>query len=113
MKICKLCGVEKDIKDFAISNTTPVKIHYRRFCRECDNKKRKLVIDLRKNLEYPESNTKCPICKMVPNKYYLDHDWNTGKFRGWLCNKCNAGLGMFNDNLTILENAKIYLTETS
>lgn len=28
----------------------------------------------------------------------LDHDHATGKFRGWLCTRCNAALGMVKDN---------------
>jgi hypothetical protein len=28
----------------------------------------------------------------------LDHDHETGKFRGWLCQKCNAALGFLADS---------------
>lgn len=27
----------------------------------------------------------------------LDHDHTTGKFRGWLCNNCNLGIGKLGD----------------
>jgi hypothetical protein len=27
----------------------------------------------------------------------LDHDHLTWKFRGWLCSKCNVGLGLLGD----------------
>jgi len=33
----------------------------------------------------------------------------TGKFRAILCNNCNSGLGMFEDNVEYLENAIKYL----
>ena len=112
MKTCSLCGIKKDIEDFAKSNTTPIKIHYKRFCKECDNKRRTVSRNLRKNQNHPDKGQKCQICNKVPDAYYLDHDWKTGKFRGWLCNNCNTGLGMFKDDLVLLENAKRYLTNT-
>ena len=39
----------------------------------------------------------------------VDHDHNTGNFRGLLCNACNKGLGFFKDNVYLLENAIEYL----
>ncbi len=39
----------------------------------------------------------CDICS-IPisgSKINLDHDWKTGRFRGWLCVKCNVGLGQY------------------
>lgn len=51
----------------------------------------------------------CIIChKKV--KLVLDHNHKTGKVRGLLCNKCNLGLGNFQDSIKLLENAKKYLT---
>ena len=41
----------------------------------------------------------------------LDHDPETGEFRGWICSSCNKGLGFFGDNLAGLERAVIYLKE--
>lgn len=34
---------------------------------------------------------------------HLDHDHITGKFRGWLCHKCNVGIGIFGDTLEGLQ----------
>jgi len=51
---------------------------------------------------------------VVPHKMRLglDHCHSTGVFRGWLCSKCNAGLGFFGDNLAGLEKAIAYLVRS-
>lgn len=60
-------------------------------------------------------NNECAICckkfswESKNNKPYIDHDHKTGKIRGLLCRNCNAALGMFDDNLEIIDNAKFYL----
>lgn len=39
----------------------------------------------------------------------IDHDHNSGKVRGLLCDTCNRGLGHFYDNVSLLHNAIKYL----
>jgi len=43
----------------------------------------------------------CECCKQLPGKraLALDHDHETGAFRGWLCGRCNAGIGLLGDSL--------------
>lgn len=36
----------------------------------------------------------CDICHRVL-KLNFDHDHSTGEFRGWLCTRCNTGLGHY------------------
>jgi hypothetical protein len=40
---------------------------------------------------------------------HLDHDHSTGEFRGWLCAKCNTGLGLLGDSIEQLEMRLAYL----
>lgn len=40
---------------------------------------------------------------------HLDHCHKTGKFRGWLCSRCNRGLGYFDDCIEGLQRAVEYL----
>jgi hypothetical protein len=39
----------------------------------------------------------------------LDHDHQTGAFRGWLCRACNMAIGLLGDNIGAVETALIYL----
>lgn len=60
-------------------------------------------------------NESCAICERPLvgdskiNKPHIDHCHETGKLRGVLCMVCNSGLGMFQDNPTLLRQAVIYL----
>lgn len=60
-------------------------------------------------------NNKCQICGTELNiksreyKPCIDHDHNSGKVRGILCRKCNAALGLFNDDISRIYSAEKYL----
>jgi hypothetical protein len=52
----------------------------------------------------------CEVCaRPSARRLCWDHDHKTGKFRGWLCNKCNTALGQVDDNSTILSALINYL----
>ena len=64
----------------------------------------------------------CAICKSkTPSNrvykytkqenFFVDHCHKTGKVRGLLCQKCNTGIGLFNDEITRLRSAADYLEE--
>jgi hypothetical protein len=59
----------------------------------------------------------CAICGVpeteCTHRLNMDHDHETGQFRGWLCGKCNRLLGMANNNKEILLNAGTYLEKCS
>ena len=58
-------------------------------------------------------NGSCHICGTTAcqsgKRMAVDHNHVTNKVRGILCFKCNTGLGKFNDDITILEQAVSYL----
>lgn len=54
----------------------------------------------------------CELCGGPPNgrgSLCLDHCHASGKFRGWLCSRCNTGLGIFRDSTELLYRAAAYL----
>lgn len=52
--------------------------------------------------------TICEVCNRS-GVIRWDHDHETGKFRGWLCARCNNTLGHCQDNPEILKALIIYL----
>jgi hypothetical protein len=53
------------------------------------------------NSEYDSYGNKKALC--------VDHCHETGKFRGWLCVKCNSGIGLLGDTLKDLLECADYL----
>jgi hypothetical protein len=53
----------------------------------------------------------CECCGKQPGKkaLALDHCHVSNRFRGWLCDRCNAGIGMLGDSIEGLMNAVRYL----
>ena len=69
------------------------------------------IIKLRKT-------SRCAICGIEAKKInygrqkkmlYVDHCHNSQEVRGLLCDKCNMGLGYFNDDVELLKKAIKYL----
>ena len=57
-----------------------------------------------------EQDNKCAICKNnLTNEFLVDHSHNNLKIRGLLCRSCNLAIGIFKDNIEILNNAILYL----
>lgn len=54
----------------------------------------------------------CHLCNRRPGES-IDHDHETGKVRGHLCNNCNTGLGKLGDTIESLQEALNYLRKTT
>jgi hypothetical protein len=67
---------------------------------------------------FKEQAGKCAICSKshslfdkATTQLVVDHDHETGEVRKLLCNKCNQGLGLFNDSEQLLLEASEYLKQ--
>ena len=61
-----------------------------------------------------KQNGLCALCGKPPTsgrwkKLVVDHDHQSGKIRGLLCNPCNVGLGALGDTIGSIEKALVYL----
>ena len=88
------------------------------YCFDCVNQmRREGELERKYGITTKEYNTLldaqdgvCAICFGGNNrKLCVDHDHDTGKVRGLLCDKCNLGIGMLGDKVDALQRAIDYL----
>lgn len=84
-----------------------------RYARHRDKEKERKRRHMRRGLPAPTRACPghCELCGGPSGKrtFHLDHDHKTGKFRGWLCGKCNTSLGKFGDDIPGLLRAVQYI----
>ncbi len=76
-------------------------------CKDCVRQQSRVRFALHKKA--PTKPEVCECCKKKPLKWCLDHDHADDSFRGWICERCNTGLGKLGDNLESIVNALHYL----
>ena len=124
MKICTKCKIEKDDASFYIHHIKN-KIVRRQPCKDChklnssqlyiksrkwQEKKRRYGISKQEYERFVEKQKGlCAICLNPFDNLDVDHCHTTSKVRGLLCQKCNKGIGLLQENIVIIENAKRYL----
>tara|TARA_R100000951_G_scaffold55346_1_gene46479 strand:+ start:49 stop:462 length:414 start_codon:yes stop_codon:yes gene_type:complete len=116
-RTCRICKEQKPSDLF--QSTTGGKAK-QRVCKSCFKYQYKKVKQLRETVALPNKDYLCPICKRGEKElknlektkstvWSFDHCWETLTFRGWLCHRCNRGLGFFTDDKQSLLNAAAYL----
>lgn len=96
--LCKLCGEESE--------------NFWRVCKSCSEAR---VIKQYEKLKL-QMIKRCEICgtaDLPRNRisHCADHNHETGEFRGALCLKCNAAIGMLGENPRMAEKLAAYLRE--
>ena len=115
-RVCIECDKRKPLEMFS----TDIQAHQGRktTCRECKEESRRIVHSYRKTHRYPDKNYACPICekkqdgiRRTGHSWNVDHCHTTGIVRGYLCHRCNTGLGLLREDINILTKAIEWLNK--
>lgn len=105
---CKDCKQEKPSTRFHWRVKDGVTTLDSRTCLDCRNEDDRAIRKHKKRNPYPK-NSKCQCCGKK-DKLHLDHSHTKSKkFRGWLCSKCNVGIGNLGDTIIGVKRALRYL----
>ena len=107
MKNCTKCKKQKKLAEF---REYKMGMH-RSECRRCEVKQAQLKLKAHK--EAGEKPDMCECCKKPTKNLVVDHCHSSGKFRGWLCRNCNAGIGKLGDTDEGIIRALNYLQDDS
>lgn len=142
VKVCKICHVEKPLTDFYKNKNADGRFNSCKICEwkkvkefrknpfneeKIKSYRRKhhlknrygISIDTFNHLRDIQMN-RCMICGLSPplsgkkknQILHIDHCHKTGNVRGLLCYLCNRGIGMFKEDITLLEKAIDYLAKS-
>ena len=103
MKVCRYCEKEKPLEDF--NKHSHGSDGYDNRCKECTNEDKRTRHQLHRENKHTKTE-ECEMCGKIEEKKggtRLDHEHDTNlpisdRFRGWLCDDCNVGLGRLGDN---------------
>ena len=108
IKACPSCGIVKSRNQYGKDGSRPDGISWE--CKECKLEngyyqriKREYGLNREQYLNMKRTqDSSCLCCKEV-KKLVVDHDHETGKVRGLLCDNCNLALGLLKDSVGTLE----------
>jgi len=106
---CLDCGDNQPLHQFRRHPTS--RLGYQLICTSCSTAavRRSRGVDASASYLRPSEGEPCGICGRSDTGLFLDHDHYSGRFRGWLCRSCNAGVGYFGDDPELLRSAIRYL----
>lgn len=104
---CKKCAYKHEKKWVAANREQSAMIKRRRDLR----KKYGITLEDYTRM-YVKQKGRCLICdtKHEEGKLVVDHCHATGTVRALLCSKCNKGLGLFHDDVDLMQEAAKYIT---
>lgn len=94
MKVCNRCGYERDESEFHRNAPSPDGLlGVCKPCRAEQHRQRTYGLEVGEfDRMLTEQGGGCAMCGQTPRRFYVDHNHDTGRVRGLLCNYCNSGL---------------------
>ena len=119
-RVCSKCEIKKPNEEFSYCGGAN---YFRPECKQCNRELANIRKQLKAEHGNPPEDYQCPVCGLKTDQvegkggsagaWVLDHCHDTGTFRGWLCQKCNRGLGCFGDSIEGLKLGIAYLTKVN
>ena len=125
LRKCIKCGELKSLENFGFRT----KKEQRNDCKDCIKIQQKKLKLIKKYNPLPDLNTyKCPHCHRTQKEIYEtgswvntkkktcfipDHNHNTGKFRGYICEDCNTVIARSKENIQTLKNIANFLEKNN
>jgi len=109
--ICKLCRASQEAARRTVLQSDPNYVPYKP---TKDQARRNSLRALYKFTEeelnkYMNTSGNCEICGKYQGRRVIDHNHETDKVRGLLCNHCNLVLGQAKEDVEVLKNAIKYI----
>ena len=118
VKTCIKCGETKSIFDFAARTAKDqfrIGAERRNECCDCKSELGRVTRKLHKLWTKPSDVVICSNCDRHESEFKyrwaLDHDHETDKARGFICDDCNNLLGCARDNIDVLKRSIAYLEQ--
>lgn len=100
-KTCNKCKVTRPLTMFAVrKGHRDGREGTCRVCHRIMTRIHRLKLDPAVAATPMPEDGRCEVCGVQPPNWglCLDHDHDTGAFRGWLCNQCNGAMGFAGDD---------------